>query len=114
MAASECQKIQTQRSRGNRPRQQRSPRPGNTRSGDPPFPKELKKAGPPPDPKTPKVISGISYYFCEHHKKWGKHATAQCKAAHARKKKVLVPGGDVSRIARAARAIAAVATGEDE
>ena len=81
-----------------------------------PFPEELKKAAAPANPKVPREINGIKYYYCEHHKKWGEHPTSACKAKSAAQG-ALRPGGSggdqMSRLSRAAHAIAAVATGED-
>ena len=79
-----------------------------------PFPKELKQAGPPADSKVPREIAGVKYYFCEHHKKWGRHLTSACKAKAALQQATSPGGANPSRMARAARAIAAIATGEDE
>ena len=95
------------KSKGNR-------RAGKNKQAAKPFPQELKTAGRPDDTTAPKVIDGISYYYCDHHKKWGKHATSKCKAKQAANSS---SGGDnntSNRMARAACAIAAIATGEDE
>jgi len=67
-----------------------------------PFPDELKKKAAPDDPSKPLVISGVSYWYCKEHKKWGRHSTKDC-----RKKED--SGGDDGRINnRAVRALAAI------
>ena len=41
-----------------------------------PFPEELKGAPRPGDPSKPRIIDGVKYWWCEVHKKWGKHTWA--------------------------------------
>ena len=90
-------------------------RAGKGKNKSVPFPKELKNADAPADSKVPKKIDGVKYFSCDHHKKWGKHPTSDCKAKKALQQSGS-QGGDQnqSRLARAARAIAAVATGGND
>jgi hypothetical protein len=41
------------------------------------FPEELKGAPKPDDPSKPRIIDGAKYWWCEVHKKWGKHSPDQ-------------------------------------
>ena len=107
------------RPRGNNPNNGSSNRrtPRRAGQGKPkpvPFPQELKKAGPPADSKVPRTINGVQYYYCVHHCKWGKHPTSECKAKASLQQAGSHGGATESRMARAARAIAAIAVGEDE
>ena len=52
---------------------------GKSKSRHPTFPKSLRNADPPADPKVPQTIDGIDYYYCTKHRKWGKHPTKLCK-----------------------------------
>jgi hypothetical protein len=50
---------------------------GKGKQNDPnkkPFPEELKGAPKPDDPSKPRIIDGVKYWWCEVHKKWGKHS----------------------------------------
>lgn len=42
------------------------------------FPEELKGAPKPDDPSKPRIIHGVTYWWCEVRKKWGKHSPDQC------------------------------------
>ena len=44
------------------------------------FPEELKTLGAPANTNLPKVIGGKSFWWCNHHKKWGLHKTSECNA----------------------------------
>jgi hypothetical protein len=44
-----------------------------------PFPAELKEAPRPSDPSKPKVISGVEYWWCDGHGKWGQHQIYTCR-----------------------------------
>ena len=43
-----------------------------------PFPDELKSKPRPDDPNKAVTIAGNDYYWCDEHKKWGRHKTSQC------------------------------------
>jgi uncharacterized membrane protein YgcG len=55
---------------------------GKGKRNDPnrkPFPEELKGAPKPDDPSKPRIIDdGVKYWWCDVHKKWGKHSPDQC------------------------------------
>ena len=43
-----------------------------------PFPDELKDHPTPSDPSKPHVIDDKEYWYCTHHKKWGRHSSDEC------------------------------------
>ena len=78
-----------------------------------PYPKELRKKAAPADPSKPIEIEGVQYWYCTHHKKWGKHPSHECQA----KDNASGSGGSNStpkndRAGRAVTAYQAVRTGD--
>ena len=78
-----------------------------------PYPKELRKKPAPSDPSKPIEIEGVQYWYCTHHKKWGKHPSHECKA----KAEASGSGGSNStpkndRAGRAVTAYQAIRTGD--
>ena len=70
-----------------------------------PFPDELKSKPRPDDPNKAVTIAGNDYYWCDEHKKWGRHKTSQC---HKRNGKPDTTRG--SRIATSLKALVMVAS----